>query len=110
MSILLQITLVLVIALLMVPLSKRLRLPSVLGYLLTGIILSPGLLHLIQAPEVMRSFMQVSAHVLDRPATKTTTHPPDPPHPMDDGNFTGTDQRADFQFDGMDLFAARSAC
>ena len=38
MSILLQITLVLVIALLIVPLSKRLRLPSVLGYLLTGII------------------------------------------------------------------------
>ncbi|MBD8007785.1 cation:proton antiporter domain-containing protein [Acinetobacter pecorum] len=64
MSILLQITLVLVIALLMVPLSKRLRLPSVLGYLLTGIILSPGLLHLIQAPEVMRSFMQVSLMAL----------------------------------------------
>lgn len=64
MSILLQITLVLVIALLIVPLSKRLRLPSVLGYLLTGIILSPSLLHLIQAPEVMSSFMQVSLMAL----------------------------------------------
>ena len=64
MSILLQITLVLVIALLMVPLSKRLRLPSVLGYLLTGIILSPSLLHLIQTPEVMSSFMQVSLMAL----------------------------------------------
>src|SRR5690606_19843459 len=59
MSILLQITLVLVIALLMVPLSKRLRMPSVLGYLLTWIILSPSLLHLIQSPEVMRSLIQV---------------------------------------------------
>ncbi len=77
MSILLQITLVLVIALLIVPLSKRLRLPSVLGYLLTGIILSPSLLHLIQTPEVMSSFMQVSLMALmfcDRPATQTTTH------------------------------------
>ena len=64
MSILLQITLVLVIALLIVPLSKRLRLPSVLGYLLTGIILSPSLLHLIQTPEVMSSFMQVSLMAL----------------------------------------------
>ncbi|WP_216936616.1 MULTISPECIES: cation:proton antiporter [unclassified Acinetobacter] len=64
MSILLQITLVLVIALFMVPLSKRLRLPSVLGYLLTGLLLSPGLLHLIEAPEVLNSFMQVSLMVL----------------------------------------------
>lgn len=60
MSILLQITLVLVIALLIVPLSKRLRLPSVLGYLLTGMILSPGVLHLIQTPDLMNSFMNVS--------------------------------------------------
>ena len=64
MSILLQITLVLVIALLIVPLSKRLRMPSVLGYLLTGIILSPSLLHLIQTPEVLNSFMQVSLMAL----------------------------------------------
>ncbi|MGE8538666.1 MAG: cation:proton antiporter [Acinetobacter sp.] len=60
MSILLQITLVLLIALLMVPLSKRLRLPSVLGYLLTGLILSPGMLDLIQAPDLMNSFMNIS--------------------------------------------------
>ncbi len=60
MSILLQITLVLVVALLIVPLSKRLRLPSVLGYLLTGMILSPGVLHLIQTPDLMNSFMNVS--------------------------------------------------
>ena len=60
MSILLQITLVLVVALLIVPLSKRLRLPSVLGYMLTGLILSPGVLHLIQTPDLMNSFMNVS--------------------------------------------------
>jgi glutathione-regulated potassium-efflux system protein KefB len=60
MSILLQITLVLVMALLLVPLSKRLRLPTVLGYLLTGIILGPSVLALMQTPEVMHSFVGIS--------------------------------------------------
>lgn len=60
MSILLQIALVLVIALLMVPLSYKLRLPTVLGYLLTGLIIGPSALALISAPEVMQTFIQIS--------------------------------------------------
>ena len=60
MSILLQIALVLVIALLMVPLSHKLRLPTVLGYLLTGLIIGPSALALISAPEVMQTFIQIS--------------------------------------------------
>ena len=60
MSILLQIALVLAIALLMVPLSHKLRLPTVLGYLLTGLIIGPSALALISAPEVMQTFIQIS--------------------------------------------------
>ncbi|RKW96025.1 hypothetical protein D9B85_14815 [Corynebacterium diphtheriae] len=39
MSILLQITLILVAALLIVPITRYLKLPAVLGYLLTGLVL-----------------------------------------------------------------------
>lgn len=60
MSILLQIALVLAIALFMVPLSHKLRLPTVLGYLLTGLIIGPSVLALISAPEVMQTFIQIS--------------------------------------------------
>ena len=60
MSILLQIALVLAIALFMVPLSHKLRLPTVLGYLLTGLIIGPSALALISAPEVMQTFIQIS--------------------------------------------------
>ncbi len=60
MSILLQIALVLAIALFMVPLSHKLRLPTVLGYLLTGLIIGSSALALISAPEVMQTFIQIS--------------------------------------------------
>lgn len=60
MSILLQIALVLAIALFMVPLSHKLRLPTVLGYLLTGLIIGPSTLALISAPEVIQTFIQIS--------------------------------------------------
>lgn len=60
MSILLQIALVLAIALFMVPLSHKLRLPTVLGYLLTGLIIGPSALALISASEVMQTFIQIS--------------------------------------------------
>ena len=60
MSILLQIALVLAIALLLVPLSHKLRLPTVLGYLLTGLIIGPSALALISAPEVTQTFIQIS--------------------------------------------------
>lgn len=60
MSILLQIALVLAIALFMVPLSHKLRLPTVLGYLLTGLIIGSSALALISAPEVIQAFIQIS--------------------------------------------------
>ncbi|MGI1794087.1 cation:proton antiporter [Acinetobacter variabilis] len=60
MSILLQIALVLAIALFMVPVSHKLRLPTVLGYLLTGLIIGSSALALISAPEVMQTFIQIS--------------------------------------------------
>ena len=60
MSILLQITLVLAMALIIVPLSNMLKLPKVLGYLLTGLILGPSVFTLIQSPTLLHSFIELS--------------------------------------------------
>ena len=51
MSLLLQITLFLAAALMIVPLAKRLGIATVLGYLFTGILLGPSVLNVVHDPE-----------------------------------------------------------
>lgn len=51
MSLLLQITLFLAAALILVPLGKRLGIATVLGYLFTGVILGPSVLNIASDPE-----------------------------------------------------------
>lgn len=51
MSLLLQITLFLAAALMIVPLVKRLGIATVLGYLFTGILLGPSVLNVVHDPE-----------------------------------------------------------
>lgn len=60
MSILLQMTLVLLTALLIVPLVKLFKLPSVLGYVLTGIVLGPSVLSLFSDTTLYKAFVDVS--------------------------------------------------
>ncbi len=64
MPILLQITLVLAIALLLVPLCKRLNIPSTLGYILTGIIAGLGYFQITNMPELQLQFTQISIFLL----------------------------------------------
>ncbi len=64
MPILLQITLVLAIALLLVPLCKRLNIPSTLGYILTGIIAGSGYFQITNMPELQLQFTQISIFLL----------------------------------------------
>jgi glutathione-regulated potassium-efflux system protein KefB len=47
MSLLIQMTIILAVALLLVPLTKRCQLPTLLGYVLTGILLGPHVLEVI---------------------------------------------------------------
>ena len=51
MSLLLQITLFLAAALMIVPLAKRLGIATVLGYLFTGILLGPSVFNVVHDPE-----------------------------------------------------------
>ncbi len=60
MSILLQITLILVAALLIVPITRYLKLPAVLGYLLTGLVLGSETLNLVTDPQLRSMLMQIS--------------------------------------------------
>lgn len=64
MPILLQITLILAIALLLVPLCKRLNIPSTLGYILTGIIAGSGYFQIVNMPELQFQFTQISIFLL----------------------------------------------
>ncbi|ATO18855.1 potassium:proton antiporter [Acinetobacter sp. LoGeW2-3] len=60
MSILLQITFILAAALLIVPMTRYLKLPAVLGYLFTGLVLGSGALNLVTDPELQSILIQVS--------------------------------------------------
>ena len=51
MSLLLQITIFLGAALILVPLGKKLGIATVLGYLFTGIVLGPSVLNIANDPE-----------------------------------------------------------
>lgn len=58
MSLLLQITLFLGAALLVVPLLKRLGIATVLGYLITGIVLGPHVLNIANDPEAIHKLAE----------------------------------------------------
>lgn len=60
MSILLQITLILAAALLIVPITRYLKLPAVLGYLFTGLVLGSETLNLVTDPQLQSMLMQIS--------------------------------------------------
>ncbi|WP_347454664.1 cation:proton antiporter [Acinetobacter thermotolerans] len=60
MSILLQITLILAMALLFVPIARYLKLPAVLGYLMTGLLLGSGVLGLEIDPALQSGLLEVS--------------------------------------------------
>ena len=64
MSVLLQITLILAIALLLVPLCKRLNIPSALGYIITGVIAGTSGFALVDSTATQLQMTQVSLFLL----------------------------------------------
>lgn len=64
MELLLQITLFLLAAKIGSELAERVRLPSVLGELLAGMVLGPSLLHLVSPDPVMRDISQIGIMLL----------------------------------------------
>lgn len=64
MSLFLQFTIILGVALLMAMLMRLLRQPLLIGHILTGIIIGPTLLDLIQAPDTFELFSQFGVALL----------------------------------------------
>ena len=64
MSLLLQITLFLGAALMVVPLLKRFGIATVLGYLITGILLGPHVLNIANDPEAIQQLAEFGVILL----------------------------------------------
>ncbi|ANF80908.1 potassium:proton antiporter [Acinetobacter sp. NCu2D-2] len=64
MSVLLQMTLILALALVVVPLCKRLNIPTVLGYILTGLFAGSSALNLFTDNAIQLQFTQISLFLL----------------------------------------------
>lgn len=64
MSLFVQISFFLIAVLILVPLAKRLGITPVFGFLLTGIILGPHALNLVQAPDLIQQFIDIGMLML----------------------------------------------
>ena len=59
-----EIVIVLAASVLIIPLSQKLRLPAVVGFLLTGVVIGPGGLSLVKHPESVDVLAEVGVVML----------------------------------------------